>query len=1014
MFAAKKDPGRWIAAVLAVLALALLLWLRGKAVSDGNIPFLDARGPAQWILYPCPPFPGLHQAAGFETTFRRTFVLGTTPANATIAVRGMKSWSLAINGTPVTTTVTNDKNWKEAVTLDVSQKLHVGTNEVVATAHNTNGPPALWLSLVADGASINSDTDWDASLAGAVWQKAALSSTPVMFGKGTLLDGAERPVESLRKCLPVLLLLGVISAALYIGVGKWAAKHWTKQGMTEFVQSRRFCVLAIAVPSLFWVALFFNNFKSLPVDEGFDSVSHLEYIKQIGSTWKLPEANAGWETYQPPLYHFISAVLLSPFHPTGLSDARLGIIRVIGLLAGMAQFTFVFLGLRLLFTGRVGFQCFGLLLAAVIPENLYVSQYISNESLSAALVTVSIYFCLRIVTQERDAMWLYAALGLCFGAALLAKATAVIAAPALATALAGRFVVKRQFDFKVWGAKLGVSFLAVMVVCAWHYFGIWRQFGTPLIGNWDVAIAPAWWMERGYSNLAYFFRFGNFLGYPWFSGFDSFAGGLYSTLWGDGLWGGAMSLYNRPPWNYHLMAADYLLALLPTVLIVIGAGALLWKFIRRPDLGGFLLIGVAGTTLFALAFMALKLPYYAEVKSFYGLLALLPLCVFGAAGWEMVLRAGKITVVVAVAVLGMWATTSYAAFWIQGNGLQTQLNAARVLEMDGHKDQANQIYTTILSRDPHNINARKYLTRNSIGQTDPASIRSTVAAMLADAPDDKECHWMMATVLSGENQPDAAIVEDKKAIQLAPDDPRGYTVLSQLLLKLGRNEDVVSTATDGLRAGPFTPELHYILATAAVSLGRQSDALMHFRLAAELNPKWLEAREQLSICLLKTGQWAEARSGFEAAVKLKPADPDLHYSLALALGAMGDGHEAAGEYRKALQLNANFPQALNNLAWILATDPDAATRNGPEAVQLAMRACELTESRQPGFLITMAAAQAEAGHFSDAVTTAMAATSVAESAGDQQLAASSRQLTEIYKQNRPYHRSARAAGNPQP
>ena len=63
-------------------------------------------------------------------------------------------------------------------------------------------------------------------------------------------------------------------------------------------------------------------------------------------------------------------------------------------------------------------------------------------------------------------------------------------------------------------------------------------------------------------------------------------------------------------------------------------------------------------------------------------------------------------------------------------------------------------------------------------------------------------------------------------------------------------------------------------------------------------------------------------------------------------------------------------EALNNLAWVLATSPKAELRNGAEAVRLAERACELTHYGEPLFIGTLAAAYAEAGRFPEAVTTA--------------------------------------------
>ena len=79
--------------------------------------------------------------------------------------------------------------------------------------------------------------------------------------------------------------------------------------------------------------------------------------------------------------------------------------------------------------------------------------------------------------------------------------------------------------------------------------------------------------------------------------------------------------------------------------------------------------------------------------------------------------------------------------------------------------------------------------------------------------------------------------------------------------------------------------------------------------------------------------------------------------------------EAIEQYRIILQRNPDQLLALNNLAWLLATDDDSQWRNGTEAVRLAERACDLTHYQTPAFLGTLAAAYAEAGRFDDAVKT---------------------------------------------
>ncbi len=63
------------------------------------------------------------------------------------------------------------------------------------------------------------------------------------------------------------------------------------------------------------------------------------------------------------------------------------------------------------------------------------------------------------------------------------------------------------------------------------------------------------------------------------------------------------------------------------------------------------------------------------------------------------------------------------------------------------------------------------------------------------------------------------------------------------------------------------------------------------------------------------------------------------------------------------------PMTMNNLAWMLATCPDRAYRNGARAVELATRACEVTDHGVPPMLDSLAAAYAEAGQFDRAVRT---------------------------------------------
>ena len=87
----------------------------------------------------------------------------------------------------------------------------------------------------------------------------------------------------------------------------------------------------------------------------------------------------------------------------------------------------------------------------------------------------------------------------------------------------------------------------------------------------------------------------------------------------------------------------------------------------------------------------------------------------------------------------------------------------------------------------------------------------------------------------------------------------------------------------------------------------------------------------------------------------------------------GRVREAVGNYEHALQIKPGIVDARNNLAWILATAPDAAIRNGNKAVELAEEANRVSDARDPNILSTVAAAYAEAGRFAEAMVMAQRA-----------------------------------------
>ena len=184
--------------------------------------------------------------------------------------------------------------------------------------------------------------------------------------------------------------------------------------------------------------------------------------------------------------------------------------------------------------------------------------------------------------------------------------------------------------------------------------------------------------------------------------------------------------------------------------------------------------------------------------------------------------------------------------------------------------------------------------------------------------------------------------------------------------------------------------------------GKPEEAAAAYQEAVSIHPNWPLARKGLGDVLAKNEKSAEAIEQYLAFLQMVPNDGEVRLRLAELLSQQSKTTEAMEQYREVLRLNANEPVALNNLAWILATDPGADIRNGQEAVELAQCACEVTGHKQALLLGTLAAAYAENGQFAEAMRTADEAVSLARKAGLNDVAEANERLKKVYAEKKTY------------
>jgi len=182
-----------------------------------------------------------------------------------------------------------------------------------------------------------------------------------------------------------------------------------------------------------------------------------------------------------------------------------------------------------------------------------------------------------------------------------------------------------------------------------------------------------------------------------------------------------------------------------------------------------------------------------------------------------------------------------------------------------------------------------------------------------------------------------------------------------------------------------------------------------YRRALEISPDLPRAQLGLGRLLLVRGRVGDAVAPLERAAALRPELPEAQALLGRAYLTEGRADDALASYRRALALQPDDPALLNNVAWLLATDPTPAPGSAEEAVRLAERAARTAPDAASHD--TLAASLAAAGRFEEAQQAALRAVHEAREQGDEATAVDIAKRLRGYAARRRYVEAASPAAS---
>jgi tetratricopeptide (TPR) repeat protein len=285
------------------------------------------------------------------------------------------------------------------------------------------------------------------------------------------------------------------------------------------------------------------------------------------------------------------------------------------------------------------------------------------------------------------------------------------------------------------------------------------------------------------------------------------------------------------------------------------------------------------------------------------------------------------------------------------------------------------------------------------GRVDEAIAEAEIALRIQ--PNSAEAHVNLALALSKKGDMEKALLHFERALEIKPNRPKLHYNIATILAEEGRLDEAISQYEQELQIQPEFAQAHNNLGSALLRKGRLDDALLHFEKAIAANPRLPKVYYNAAVVLVQKGRSREAVDLLQKTLQLDPGNTEARIELGVAWSQTGRMDLAIGAWEKALESEPDNPNAAYDLAWVCATFPDDAIRDGRKAVRLAEHALQLSGEKDPRFYRLLAAAYAENHQFDKAIETAQRGSELAVKQGNYAAANKLESNIDLYRRNIP-------------
>lgn len=328
------------------------------------------------------------------------------------------------------------------------------------------------------------------------------------------------------------------------------------------------------------------------------------------------------------------------------------------------------------------------------------------------------------------------------------------------------------------------------------------------------------------------------------------------------------------------------------------------------------------------------------------------------------------------------------------------LGSLTYLRNDDYRSSLSIWMDTVIKR-PNNPRAHANYAHalQRAGNIDEAIAQARFAVKLA--PSNVTMRGNLGAYLEEKGLREEAIQAFEEAIRLDPRDPRPWVNLGEIYIRMKDFTRAETCLKKALALDSTSAQAHFEMGNLLVQIGDAEKAMVHYREAMRLQPGFSLSHWGAGNLLLKQGRKPEALQELEAYIGLEMAPNRAERVVGQVLLKHGHIDEAYDYWRRTIQRDPADVQSMLILSWSLATHPNAAARNGAEALKLAEAALRASKGRAPATLEVLATAYAELGRYQEACTATEEALALLKAKSVKDLAEVQARL-ELFRVGKPY------------